>query len=432
MSLPLSKLTPMKPHSLGYRARRYVASLTPGLTALVVSLEIAGCSGPRSRNLVVVDLRQIPDSGPPRWAGMTNIFFDSIPSAIRDSVRLGRGWTAVQLADVVQGEGLVTVYAARFKPPGTHKVRYVVDTDGDLDFTNEQPLTFGHSNKLEVADLVINVRARSGAHRRVPYQVLLSDDGYTYARIADYRQGWARLGGRAYAVRVRSVYRNHPFYGADDGTVFAIDLNGDGSITEQRDATVLGSPASAEQVEPGAPFLLSGRQYEISGIDSAGSRLTFRPSTARVAAAVGFEAPDLTARLLSGTAYRLADDRGKVVLLEFWSVNCPYSETARAPLNELAARLRGKEFKWIALAREDEPSVLQAHLQKHPMSAAVALHDSAAWAVYDHVIATPFFYVVDKDGRIQFRAPGVSAVPAVAATVTKLIGAAPSVPAGHN
>lgn len=411
---------------------RCLASLTPAATALAVGLQATACPGPRSRELVVVELQQIPDSAPPRWWGLTNIFFDSIPSAIRDSVRLGRGWTAAELADVLQGDGLVTIYAARFRAPGEPEIQYVVDTNGDRDFTNDQPLMFRHSNKLKVADIVINVRTQSGAHRRVPYQVLLSDDGYTYARIADYRQGWARMGGRAYAVKVRSAYRNHPFYGRDDGTVFSIDLNGDGTITEQTDATVRGSASSAEQVEPGTPFLLAGRQYEISGIDSAGSRLTFLPSSARVAAAVGFEAPELTTRLLSRTPYRLSNDRGKVVLIEFWSVNCPYSEVARAPLNELAARLRANGFSWIAVAREDEPGVVQTHLQKHPMSAAVALHDSTAWAVYDHAIATPLFYVVDQHGRVQLRALGASAVAAVAAKVSELIGPTPTPPAGHR
>src|SRR5439155_194327 len=111
-----------------------------------------------------------------------NIFFDSIPSTFRDSVRLDRSWTDVQLADVVSGDGLVTVYAARFKRSGAADTQYVVDTNGNLDFTDEQPLAFRTVNSLQVADLDIDVRARAGTRRRVPYQVLLGD-GFTYARI---------------------------------------------------------------------------------------------------------------------------------------------------------------------------------------------------------------------------------------------------------
>src|SRR5436190_8174374 len=114
----------MKRHSL-VKAFPYVGSLTPVFTALAVSLGTAACSRVPVREPEVAELQQVLDSGPPRWSGMTNIFFDSIPSRIRDSVRLGHGWTAIQLADVVQGEGLVTIYSARFKPPSTPEVRYV-------------------------------------------------------------------------------------------------------------------------------------------------------------------------------------------------------------------------------------------------------------------------------------------------------------------
>jgi hypothetical protein len=200
---------------------------------------------------------------------MTNIFFDSIPSAIRGSVRLDRSWTDVQLADVVSGDGLVTIYAARFKRPAAADTQYVVDTNGDLDFTNEQPLVFRSVNTLRVADLDIDVRTKAGTRRHVPYQVLLGD-GYTYARIAEYGAGVAQLGRREYAVKVRNAYRNHPFYVRNEGTVLFLDMDGDGRIAEYPDGTARGLGFGPEQVDINSPFLLAGQPYEILEIDSAG------------------------------------------------------------------------------------------------------------------------------------------------------------------
>src|SRR2546425_6587102 len=205
-------------------------SLTLALgAALARGLAISACSGAPPARPIVVALAGIADTAPARWAGgLTNIFFGGVPAEIRDSVRLGEGWSGVEFADVVRGGGLVTVYAVRFKAPHGGPIQYVVDTDGDLDFAEEQSLKFHQRRGLAVADVNITVRTKAGTSRVLPYQVLRSDpEGYVYARIAEYRAGRARLGGHDYDVRLRNASRNHPFYGPDDGTVFLIDLDGD-------------------------------------------------------------------------------------------------------------------------------------------------------------------------------------------------------------
>src|SRR2546427_7494396 len=119
-------------------------SLTLALgAALARGLAVSACSGAPPARPIVVALARIADTAPARWAGgLTNIFFGGVPAEIRDSVRLGEGWSGVEFADVVQGGGLVTVYAVRFKTPHGGPIQYVVDTDGDLDFVEEQSLKF--------------------------------------------------------------------------------------------------------------------------------------------------------------------------------------------------------------------------------------------------------------------------------------------------
>jgi thiol-disulfide isomerase/thioredoxin len=355
---------------------------------------------------------------------LSNIFFHAVPAGLRDSLRLGPTWSDVELAEVVQGDRLLTVYAARFKTPGRDDVHYVVDTDGDLDFVEEQPLVFREQNGMTVADLDIAVRSVSGTRRTVSFQVLLAQDGYTYARIAEYRAGRASVDGRDYAVRIRSAFRGTPFYGSDAGTVFLLDLDGDGNIAEEGAVAAQGPPSSAEEVRPGTPFVFAGSQYEIAEIDSAGTRLVLRPSSEKVAAAVGFIAPELTARLLSRAPYRLSEDRGRIILIEFWSVDCPYSERARPTLNALASKVPTGRFRWIAMAREDDRDTIQHHLASHPMGATVALRDSLGWARYNPEGGSPLFYVIDESGVVRFRALGASAVEAVSAKVVALLDSA--------
>lgn len=366
---------------------------------------------------VIVRLDRAVDPSPSPL-GLTNIFFDSASPEIQRAMRTGDGWTGIQIADVVMGEGLRTIYAARFKMPGSDQIHYVVDTAGNLDFAHAQPLTFEPHPHLLVAHLDLDVRTTGGTHRRIPYQVWVSDDGYTYARIAEYLTGSIRVGGKDYATKIRGASRDEPFYSPGPGTVFLIDLDGNGEIAEKPSVTSNGAPAAAEQVMARTPFMLAKEAWEVADLDSMGSRLVIRRTKTRVAAVENFKAPQLVARTLSGRSYRLSKQSG-VVLVEFWSVSCGFCEKARPAANELADAKRGA-FTWLAVARETDRVEIDRFLTAHPMSATVALYDSAAWTTYNPTGVTPLFFVVDKKGVIRFRGAGASAIEAVAAQVKML------------
>ena len=366
---------------------------------------------------VMVRLDGVVDSSPSPL-GLSNIFFAAPSPEIQRTMQTGEGWTGTEIADVVKGEGLRTIYAARFKLPGSDQMHYVVDTAGNLDFAHARPLTFEPWPHILVANLDLDVHTTRGAHRRIPYQVSQSD-GYTYARIAEYLTGRMQVDGKDYAVKVRSAYRNEPFYGPGPGTVFLIDLDGNGEIAEKPSVTRNGAPAAAEQVMPRTPFMLGEKGWEIADVDSMGSRLVIRRTKTRVAAVENFKAPQIVAKTLSGRSYRLSKESG-VVLVEFWSVNCGFCEKARPAANDLADAERGTSFTWLAIARETDRIEIERFLAAHPMSALVALNDSTAWATYNPTGVTPFFVVVDTKGIIRFRAAGASAIDAVAAKVKLL------------
>ena len=356
---------------------------------------------------------------------MSNIFFDSLPAGLGDSVRTGEAWRAVQLADIVSVPGMKSIRVLRFKRGIADDVQYVVDTTGDLDFRHGQPLMFERRGALRVANLELMVRSDAGSQRRVPYQVLVADDGYTYARIADYRSGTITVGGRSYAITLRNRGRSHPFYGASEFTTFMVDLDGDGRFAEQASLSVRGQPMATEQVMARTPFLLNGRAFEVTAVDSAGSEVRLMPATQSSAVAVNFRAPDIRAELLAGGEFRLSQQLGTVVLIEFWATDCLFSEKVRAAANALAGK-HGSALSWVAVSREHDRAVIDKHLVKAPMRATVTLADSAAWATYNPGGATPLFVVVDQKGVIQFTAAGASAMEAVTATVDRLIAAARS------
>lgn len=366
---------------------------------------------------MIVRLDRVVDSSPSPL-GLTNIFFAPPSPEIQRAMRTGEGWIGTQIAEVVIGEGLGTIYAARFKMIGSDQMHYVVDTAGNLDFAHAQPLTFEPYPHILVAHVDLDVHGTRGAHRRIPYQVSVSDDGYTYARIAEHLTGRVRVDGKDYALKIRGENRNDPFYTPGPGTVFLIDLDGDGEIAEKPSVTRDGVPAAAEQIMARTPFVLGKRAWEVADIDSMGSRLVIRRTKTTVAAVESFKAPQLVARTLTGHSFQLSKQSG-VVLVEFWSVSCGYCEKARPAANELADAERGS-FTWLAVARERDRAEIERFLAAHPMSATIALYDSAAWTTYNPVGVTPLWVVVDKKGVVRFRDAGASAIDAVTAKVKML------------
>lgn len=372
-----------------------------------------------------VDASRIPlaraaDLSPERWRGMTNIFFDSIPKSLRDSMQMSPAWRHVQAAEVVSGRGLHTVLVLRFSSAVSNDTTYIVDTEGTLDFLHATPLSFERRGSIRVANVAINVRTRSGVARRMPYQVLVSDDKYAYARIAEYRTGSVTVDGRPFAILVRNRGRNHPFFARDVGTVFMVDQDGDGQLAEQATLTVSGLPAAAEQVMPFRPFLLNGRAYAVTDIDSAGESLQLSPVSRVAAVSPSFRAPDIIAQHVAGGEVRLSAMRGRVVLLQFWATDCAFSERVRDATNQLVAASGGSLVR-LAMSKERDRGVIEKHLATHPMNGIMLAADSTTWSVYNPEFATPHFVVIDQCGVVRLVATGVTALEVVTAQVKRLL-----------
>ena len=172
---------------------------------------------------------------------------------------------------------------------------------------------------------------------------------------------------------------------------------------------------------PRTPFLLRGRAFEVVDLDSTGSTLLIRSSTVTVAAVENFKGPELSAKTLAGSDFLLSKQLGRVVLIEFWSVNCGFSEKVRPDLNDLSSALQGMPFAWVAAARERDTTEIQHHLAEHPIAGTIALFDSTAWATYNPMGVTPLFVVIDQKGIVRLRAMGASAITAVAPKVKALV-----------
>jgi thiol-disulfide isomerase/thioredoxin len=124
-------------------------------------------------------------------------------------------------------------------------------------------------------------------------------------------------------------------------------------------------------------------------------------------------APELTNTvwLNSDHPLRLADLRGQVVLLDFWTVNCINCEHTMPYLKDLYTRLNGQGVQIIGIhfpefGYERELNTVSQYMQQWGLHYPVAIdNDGVTWNAYE-MHAWPAFELIDKYGHQRLRRIG--------------------------
>ena len=114
-------------------------------------------------------------------------------------------------------------------------------------------------------------------------------------------------------------------------------------------------------------------------------------------------APDFTLSDLNGRVHTLSDLRGQIVILNFWSAECPWAQRADEALLPLIED-RGDEVVLLPIAANanEAPPLLNEVAAERGLP--LVLHDK-----YQHVAdlygaqATPHIFVLDKNGILRYQ-----------------------------
>jgi peroxiredoxin len=114
-------------------------------------------------------------------------------------------------------------------------------------------------------------------------------------------------------------------------------------------------------------------------------------------------APDFELRGLDGRIHRLSDYRGRIVIVNFWSAECPH--VVRADASMLAALNRwGAQVVLLTIASNanESPSVLEEAARSRGLPTVLI---DAGHIVADAYAAqvTPEVFVVDRAGVLRYR-----------------------------
>jgi peroxiredoxin len=124
------------------------------------------------------------------------------------------------------------------------------------------------------------------------------------------------------------------------------------------------------------------------------------PSTGTESPLVGKPAPDFDLELLDGKRFRLAEAKGKVVILDFWATWCGPCLQAMPQVEKVAREVEGQGVQLVAVNLQETADQIKTMLERHKLTMAVALDSDGIVANKYKAVAIPQTVVVNRDGTI--------------------------------
>lgn len=106
---------------------------------------------------------------------------------------------------------------------------------------------------------------------------------------------------------------------------------------------------------------------------------------------------------LSGCRRSVGESRGQILILNFWSAECPWSERADVLLVEALSTWSGRVVLWTVAANANEPDdLIRTEAKRRGLP--LVLRDPDQTLVNRlGALTTPHVFVLDDSGRLRYR-----------------------------
>jgi peroxiredoxin len=118
-----------------------------------------------------------------------------------------------------------------------------------------------------------------------------------------------------------------------------------------------------------------------------------------------------------GNNYSLESLKGKVVVLNFWFIECKPCVMEIPDLNKLVEKYKGKDVVFLGIANNDKAKI-QKFLEKQPYNYNLIAGDNKVANDYG-IMAFPTHIIIDKNSTVAFSATGLG--PTTLSDIDKLI-----------
>ena len=148
----------------------------------------------------------------------------------------------------------------------------------------------------------------------------------------------------------------------------------------------------------------SRRQLLQFGAAAAASSLILPAAHANIAPST--TAPDFTLRSLNGPNLRLKEQRGKVVLVNFWATWCAPCREEMPQLNKLFDKYRASGFNLLGVNVDEDSRNAAGIASQLGVKFPVLLDSDQAVSKLYALSAMPSTLLIDRDGRLRFSHAG--------------------------
>ena len=115
----------------------------------------------------------------------------------------------------------------------------------------------------------------------------------------------------------------------------------------------------------------------------------------------GQTAPDFTLKSAGGTNTRLHEQRGKVVLVNFWATWCGPCRKEMPKLEAIYQQYRGSGFTLLGVNIDNDPGNAMKMVRKLKVTFPILFDTDKKVSELYKVSAMPFTIIIDRDGKVR-------------------------------
>lgn len=118
-------------------------------------------------------------------------------------------------------------------------------------------------------------------------------------------------------------------------------------------------------------------------------------------------APDIQLQTADGKPFKLSEQKGQVVLVNFWATWCKPCQEEIPTFNAMEKELGGKGLKIVGVLTKDPTAELKEFQKDYKQDYTILIDDGSAEKLYEVPQALPMTVIINRQGQIVHRFVGI-------------------------